>query len=204
MVNTMKKLRILVDIDGITADTLPHWLGWIANKTGVVAKVSDIDKYDFAQCSPLNQLPASTVYGALQDPGFTTAIPMMPGASENLKKLMDDGHEVYLVTARSGAQHIAETFIWVKEQLPFLDSRKQLIFCYNKDLLSADILIDDQAYTLTNYKAVHPRSSVMGIRYLYNSYLEVMSDPISASVELVEYGPAAWDSLYQLVKARAA
>ena len=199
----MKKLRILVDIDGITADTLPHWLKWIADKSGVQARMSDIDKYDFAQCPPLNSLHPSLVYGVLQDPGFTTAIPLMPGAELALMKLMNDGHEVYLVTARSGAQHISETFTWVKEQLPFIDARKQLIFCYDKHLLTADVLVDDQAYTLTNYKSIHPKASVMGIKYLYNSYLELMSDPISAGVNLVEYGPMAWDSLYQLIKTKA-
>jgi 5'(3')-deoxyribonucleotidase len=185
--------RILVDIDGIVADTIPYWLEYLSQKTGVVATVADIKRYEFAQCPPLNQLPPETVYGVLQDPGFTLGVPLMEGADKVLKGWMQLGHEVYLVTARSGSQHIAETFQWVQNKLPFIDTRKQLIFCYDKHLLSADVIIDDRPITLATYKKVHPTAEIISIEYPYNTSL--CSWDSENPVKFVDYGPNAWMEL---------
>lgn len=195
----MRPLRILIDIDGIVADTLPHWLQYIGFNTGVTAKLSDINEYDLTKCAPLNQLQPHQIFGVLQEPGFTTSIPIMTGAREALKVLMDDGHEVYLVTARSGAQHVTETFRWVSTELPFIDIRKQLIFLYNKHLIPADVIIDDQGATLTKYKKTHPNALALGIEYPYNVYLDSSSDIADRDIMLVEYADTAWVTLYQQI-----
>lgn len=199
----MKKLRLLIDIDGIVADTMPYWLNYIAAKTGVKARIEDITQYDLTKCPPLSQLEPHVIFDVLQEPGFTSNVPLMEGAFNVLKNLMNDGHEVYLVTARSGAVHIAETYQWVKTQLPFIDTRKQLVFIYDKHLLKADVIIDDQAATLTNYKAIHQNALTLSIEYPYNAHLQVMSDPISRDVMLVEYGDTAWATLYQQIMLHA-
>jgi hypothetical protein len=112
---------------------------------------------------------------------------------------MNDGHEVYLVTARSGATHVAETFQWIAAKLPFIDVRRQLVFLYDKHLLSADVIIDDKGATLTKYKQTHPNALVLGISYPYNTYLEYSSDIADRNTLLVEYGDAAWVTLYQQI-----
>jgi 5'(3')-deoxyribonucleotidase len=197
----MKKLRILIDIDGIVADTMPHWLQYLGDQTGVYAKMEDITMYDLSRCPPLTEIGPGVVFGVLQDVGFTMGIPMMEGAANVLKNLMDDGHEVYLVTARSGAQHIAETYEWVKATMPFIDTRRQLIFCYEKHLIACDVIIDDQAATLQKYKTTHPKALALGIRYLYNDHLDCCSNPVD--VTLVEYGDTAWATLYQQIMLHA-
>jgi len=197
----VKKLRILIDIDGIVADTLPHWLRRISTKYGVTAQMSDITQYDLTKCPPLNYIKPEHIFDVLQDPGFTVTVPMMEGAPNVLKNLMSDGHEVYLVTARSGATHIAETFEFLKMRLPFIDTRKQLIFLYDKHLLPADVIIDDQAATLVKYKTWHPNALALGIKYLYNEHLELRGS--ETDVMLVEYGDTAWATLYQQIMLHA-
>jgi len=195
----MKKLRILIDIDGILADTIPYWLDYIGKMTGVVAKMEDITQYDLTKCPPLSYLKPEVIFEVLQRPGFTSNVPVMEGAPNVVKNLMNDGHEVYLVTARSGGTHCAETFEWLHKHMPFIDTRKQLVFLYDKHLLHADVIIDDQAATLTNYKGLHQNALTLGIKYPYNAHLEILSDPISRDIMLVEYGDTAWTTLYQQI-----
>lgn len=170
----MKKLRILIDLDNITADTLPYWLEYLAHKAHmpVAAKVEDITLWDMSKCPPLDTIDPKLVLGVLQDNYFTLNIPLMPGAKQAIQELMLAGHEVYLVTARSGHTHVTETFEWVAKQLPFINIREQLIFCSNKTLIPADVLIDDKPDTLIKYKKAHPSAITMAIRYPYNTHLE--------------------------------
>lgn len=88
-----------------------------------------------------------------------------------MKQLVDDGHEVYLVTARHGPRSMPDTLEWVQKHMPFLNAERQVIFCYNKHLIPADILIDDKAETLVKYGETHPEAALMAIRYPYNEHL---------------------------------
>ncbi len=168
----MKKLRILVDIDSVAADTLPYWLDRIATDTGVRAQISDITLWDMAKCPPLTTLAPKQIFGVLQAEGFIRNVPPMPGVATALKRLMDQGHEIYLVTARHGPVSMPATIEWMKEHLPFMNPEKQLIFAYDKNLLQADIIIDDKAETLEKYLAAHPRSLAYKVNYPYNETLK--------------------------------
>lgn len=169
----MKKLRILVDMDSIVCDSLPYWLQKIANKTGVVAQVEDIKLWAMEKCPPLDKVDPKDIFGLLNEPGFIIGIPPMWGALDGLKRLIADGHEIYLVTARHGPVNMAETLGWVKKHLPFINVEKQLVFCYNKSLIPADIIIDDKAETLAEYKLVHQKTEplLMAIKYPYNAHM---------------------------------
>lgn len=166
----MKRLKILIDIDGIVADSLPYWLAFLQQKfkTSWRAKVEDIKLWDMSKCPPLDQFKSEDILGVLQDQYFTIGVPLMFGAAPALQELMAQGHEIYLVTARSGGQHVADTFEWVAKTLPFINIREQLIFCSNKTLIPADVLIDDRAETLVKYQAKYPQATTMAISYPYN------------------------------------
>jgi len=190
----MKKLRILIDIDSVVADTLPYWLDRIGKDTGVYAKIEDITLWEMSKCPPLNQLTPKQIFGVLQDPGFIENVPPMPGVAEALKKLMDQGHEIYLLTARHGPVSMPETLTWVKKNLPFLNPEKQIIFCYDKNLIQGDIIIDDKAETLEKYLASHPRSLAFKIIYPYNASL--MHDRLGA----VSYDATSWERLAKMLE----
>jgi 5'(3')-deoxyribonucleotidase len=173
----MKKLKILIDMDGIVCDTLPYWLQKIAEKTGKIAQVEDITEWDLLKCAPLVGCDPKVVFGMLQDPGFIYNIKPVWGAREAVKALQDAGHEIYLVTARCGPVSMPDTLEWVKKHLPFINAEKQVIFCYNKRLIPADVLIDDKMETLVDYSAHHPEALMMAIKYPYNAPLEKNFDP---------------------------
>jgi len=185
-------VKILVDIDGIVADTLPYWLDRIHEEAAKwfprdvyglrPAQVGDIDQWGLENCGSLkviHKLAPQIIFGLLNKPGFMAGIPIMPGAAQTLKQLMDDSHEVLLVTARHGPVNMAETLEWVKLHLPFINAEKQLIFCYRKELIPADVLIDDKPETLNRYALAHPSALLMTINYAYNAQaLNVNTVPV--------------------------
>lgn len=166
-------MRILIDIDGILCNTLPAWLDEIQRQTRGVIKptIEDLKVYEMEKCPPLDQVDPKIIFGILQNNYWTLNLPPMPYAGKSLRKLMDAGHEVYLVTARSGSEHVVETFEWLKKHFPFVDIRRQLIFCHEKHLIEADVLIDDRPQTLVDYARYHPKATLMAIKYPYNAHL---------------------------------
>lgn len=164
----MKKLRILVDVDGIVADTLPFWLKMVKETTGVEAVPADITKWALHTCPPLTSLRPEQIYDLLNISGFNAEIPMMPGASDNLKALHDAGHDVYLLTARYGDVGMPETIHWLKKHLPWFNSEKKLGFFADKHLVKADVLIDDRGETLLKYYESNPHAKIVTINYPYN------------------------------------
>lgn len=196
----MKKLRILIDLDGIVADTLPYWLQRIANQSKIVAQVEDITQWGMHLCPPLDKVDAKLIYGLLQDQYFTIQIPLMYGAKQALEKLIADGHEIYLVTARHGPVSMPQTIEWVKKHLPFIDAEKQIIFAYNKRLIPADVIIDDKAETLIEYGYHHPKALRMAIKYEYNKWTA------EHGVKLFDGHPDltnTWGSMYGYLRAYA-
>lgn len=209
----MKRLRILVDMDSIVCDTLPHWLWHLnhrhsrpkgppgADQVPAVlnrpVKISDITEWDMGKCFPLTALKPEEIFGILQNDDFVDTIPMMAGADVALKQLMDDGHEVYLVTARHGATSMPGTRRWVQKHLPFMNFEKQTIFCYHKHLIPGDVIIDDKAETLINYANTHKDAHILGIAYPYNKTAGFVK------AKLFPYGPIAWGMIYGYIHAQS-
>lgn len=74
---------------------------------------------------------------------FWLDLPLQDNAYKVLEKLVNK-HEVYIATAPwpTSKNCIPEKTEWVRSRLPFFDVNK-IIFCNNKRLLKADIIIDD-------------------------------------------------------------
>lgn len=70
-------------------------------------------------------------------------------AQEVLERLCVD-NEVHIVTAFVSEACIDKTG-YIKEHFPFINA-KNLIFCNNKHLIRADVLIDDGLHNIENFK----------------------------------------------------
>jgi 5'(3')-deoxyribonucleotidase len=163
-------MRILVDIDGIITNTLPTWLQRIYETTGVKARLSDVTKWNLYENSPLSQVPIPDLLAPLNERGFTANLPMMADADIFLKKLYDAGHDISIVTARHGVVCIPETIEWFEAMMPWLDVHKKLWFVHEKHRLTADVIIDDKAEYLIDYKNAHPNAHLITIDYPFNKH----------------------------------
>ena len=187
-------MRILVDLDAILVDSLPHWLRHIHAETGVKAYLGDIVHWEMTKNTPLDSLSAEQIYKHLQSASFVATAPIMPGAREAIAEFREAGHSVYFLTARSGPVSVPETYTWLKYHLPDLSPEKHLIFCYDKHLVKGDALIEDKAETLENYAKHHPSALLLGIRYPYNLHVK------PGVATLYDYGPDAWSKIAARVK----
>ena len=112
----------------------------------------------------------------LQDETFGGTYTVKPGSYDSLKKMVDDGHEVTVVTAHN-SKTAGLKFEWVTQHFPFL-TRDDIIITTQKHKIIGDVLIDDAEKNLHmgNYLKIlfdHPNNhgydaEVNGMIRVYN------------------------------------
>lgn len=166
-------MRILVDLDGIVTDTLPSWLKRIHETTGVLARPENITKWNLNENPPLDTVPFPQLFGPLNEKDFNVNLPQMADASHYLHQLHKAGHDISIVTARYGTNCMPETLDWLKAMMPWLRTDKKLWFIADKHRVTGDVLIDDKAENLIEYRKEHPNAHLVTIDYPYNQHAPV-------------------------------
>lgn len=146
-------MRILVDMD----DTLEHlsdaWIKCLNEKYGFDVKREDIDNWDIASFFP--ELDRKQVFEPIHTDDFWMTVEPFEGAAEVLQKLIEDGHDIYVVTAShyKGLKGKLENALF--RFYPFI-KRKNVIVSYFKQMIDGDILIDDGVHNLIggNYEKI--------------------------------------------------
>ena len=136
---------ILIDMDDTIEQLLKAWIKGVNDKYGCSVKYEECTTWDVSK--PYPELTREQVYAVPDQPGFWAAVEPIPGAAEAIKRFMDSGHEVYIVTATP--------YISVPEKMddllfrwfPFI-SWGQVIITSNKQLIKGDVLIDDGVHNL--------------------------------------------------------
>ena len=138
----MKK-TIGIDMDGVLADIESHFIDWYERDYGV-----KVDRKDMLGVLESEGFPDKTaVRKFVNTPGFFRTIPVMSGAIEAVKKLMET-YEVYIVSAAMEfPQCLSEKQEWLQEYFPFINWRN-IIFCGDKSVVVTDYLIDDHCKNL--------------------------------------------------------
>jgi 5'-nucleotidase len=138
----MKK-RILVDMDGVLADVYHRFFDRHEEETGVRKNMDEIIGLKEGEAFP----------GLLRwvtTPGFFRTMPVMEG-SQRVMKLLNEKYDVVVVSmATEFPESLTDKQIWLHDKFPFI-SWKQSVFCGNKSLIKADIMIDDHFKNLDNF-----------------------------------------------------
>ncbi len=163
-------MKILVDMDGIVTDTLPAWLKRIYELTGVSVEPEKIQKWNLCDNPPLDKLDHKLIVDILNEKDFNINLPQMADATHYLKRLHDAGHDISIVTARHGITCISETIQWLEIMMPWFNVAKKTWFCYEKHRIIADVLIDDKAENLIEYRKMHPNAHLITIDYIFNKH----------------------------------
>lgn len=143
----MSKLTVLIDMD----DTIEHlgkaWVEYLNERHGTSVQHDDLVCWDVSLAFP--GLTNDQVYSPLYEDAFWKTVQPVTGASEVIKKLMDDGHDVYIVTASTWQTLPSKMSNVLFKYFPYL-SWNQVIVTHNKQLIMGDILIDDAPHNLEN------------------------------------------------------
>jgi 5'(3')-deoxyribonucleotidase len=139
--------RIAVDMDEVVADVLPKFLNLFEQHNGWRPSEADY------QGKKLYALPGGEgLRQALYQKGFFLDLPLIPGAQEGIQHLLQEGHEIFFVTAAQEFRNsLEDKYDWLLQYFPNI-SWKNFVFCGDKSIICADYLIDDHAFNLRTFK----------------------------------------------------
>ena len=136
--------RILVDMDGVLAD--------------VYSRFYELHEADFGKRLSLQDtigLKEEEAFPNLlkwvNSKGFFKSIPLMAGSFDGLRKLNENYDVIVVSMATEFPESLTDKQLWLTEHYPFI-SWKQIVFCGSKDIIQADIMIDDHLKNLDRFK----------------------------------------------------
>ncbi|MBQ2966868.1 MAG: hypothetical protein IJE10_01940 [Clostridia bacterium] len=175
-------MRIFCDADDVLINTVECWVELINRTYNQNVKPEAVTDWDATVAYPM--LTAEQVYGVLNADTLWHMVSPLPGSVEYLKKLIDDGHEVYITTASD--YHTATTKILnLLKMFPYLTER-HIIIIKNKQILQGGIMIDDGIHNLEggNYQKI------------------LFTKPHNASYDAEKNGMIrvhAWEEIYDII-----
>ena len=98
-------MTILVDMDDTIEQLLKAWVNRANEKFGRNVSLDEITAWNVA--APYPGLTREQIYGVIYEPGFWSGVEPMPGAADALKHFMEEGHQVFIVTATE-IEHVEE------------------------------------------------------------------------------------------------
>lgn len=176
-------MRIFVDMDDICVNLLQEWLITLNQLPGVIPKTeADIVDWDMKLAYPM--LTPNQLYGPLYDSEMWKRVQPVEDAYKYLKKMIKDGHEIYIATASYPNSYFIKTEFCLLKHFDFL-TPKNVICINNKSLLDGDILYDDYHENLRNFK---------GVKVLRTKPYNVNCDP-----ECFHVRADNWKEFYKIV-----
>lgn len=145
-------MRIFIDMDDICVDLLHEWLITLNQLSNVVPQTeADIVDWDMKLAYPM--LTPNQIYSPLYDAEMWKRVQPIEGAYKYLKKLIDEGNEVYVATASYPDSYFIKTNYCLLKHFDFL-TPKNIICIHDKFLLKGDILFDDYEENLRKFKGI--------------------------------------------------
>lgn len=141
----MSKLTILVDMDDTLENFCETWVTLLNETYGTNVQLNDIHNWDITKAFP--SLEVSQVFSPLFNEEIWKRITPLPGAVEYLKRLIDDGHKVVIVTASHPNTVAMKLSNVLFKYFPYLTT-KDVIITSQKQLVCGDIMIDDAPHNL--------------------------------------------------------
>lgn len=150
----MNKKRVLLDIDGVVAEFVVPMLSELTKITGKKYDKDDVTEWELAKALKLSKDEADKLKLALSMPGFCRSLPVIPGAVDGVRELMEHT-EVYVCTSPYDSDTWArEREAWLFEH--FKISRSSIISTSAKHVCRADILIEDKEEMIHGWLEEYP------------------------------------------------
>lgn len=145
IVTDMKKLRIFVDMDGTIENLLDVWVDRLNAAYGMNLEPDDIKVWDLMVA--YKGLTREQVLAPTHDDSIWKDVRPYENAPEVLKRLIDAGHEIYIVTSTPHTSVRAKMDDLLFRWFPFI-SWKNVVIADHKQLLKGDLMIDDGVHNL--------------------------------------------------------
>lgn len=134
-------------MDGVIADVETQFIKWYERDYHVKVLPQELLGLSEMEAFP----DKKAVRKFVCTPGFFRTVPVMKGAVNAVKKLMDH-YEVYIVSAAMEFPlSLSEKLEWLNEHFPFI-SWRNIIFCGDKSIINTDFMIDDHIKNLDTFR----------------------------------------------------
>lgn len=143
------KLTILIDIDDTIEYLCRAWVKWLNDRYGTNVQYDDVTDWDISSFFPT--LTREQVFEPLHREDFWELVEPMPDAIEYVRKLMDEGNNVYLCTTTDYRNVRPKFESIIQRHFPYI-SWNQVIVASNKQMINADVLVDDGTHNLEGGK----------------------------------------------------
>lgn len=134
--------RISVDMDGVIANVYSKFVTMHEAEFGRLVTEDEMN-------GKPEEVAFENALVYVRQPGFFRTAPVMEGSLEVMRKL-NDQYDLFIVSAAMEFPNsLIEKYAWLNEHFSFIHW-KQMVFCGSKEIIKADIMIDDHFKNL-NY-----------------------------------------------------
>lgn len=142
---------LCIDVDDVICNLQETVVNLFNKRYGSRYKLNDFTEYNI-----MNVLPAQdgiVMRDMYAESGLYDKVLPIPGAQDSIQKLMNMGHEVYLVTAAIPKTY-GEKIEFIKRYFPFVDESR-IVCMKHKWMFKCDLMIEDNLSTLLAKPSYH-------------------------------------------------
>ncbi len=166
----MKRLRILLDCDGVIADYCTPCFNLIEELSGDRHTHEEVTHWDIFTVLGKGHLK-SVMKERASAPGWCIDFPMYDGSQDAVRRLEELG-EVVIVTSPMSTPHWAdERRIWLENL--FRIPKRRVISAEGKEYVGGDFLIDDADENCVRWHEAHPNATTILWDAPYNRHFDV-------------------------------
>ena len=146
------RLTIGFDLDGVVVDSPQQVVNYVNERLGLNLCINDFKTYSMEDALPDQY--KWIIDMAFKDPAMWKKVGLIDGAYEVIKKLWDEGHNIYFVTS-SLPQNLRKKIGRLSRNLDFFPKDyvwRHTINTQCKQLIRLDILVDDALFNLIGDK----------------------------------------------------
>ncbi|MDR1610664.1 MAG: 5'(3')-deoxyribonucleotidase [Candidatus Symbiothrix sp.] len=134
------KQQILVDMDGVLANTYAQYIALEYKRSGKMLAMEDLRGKSEERAFPSYEEDVNSI-------NFFGTAPLIEDSIEGLQYLNDKYKVIIVSSATEFPNSLNEKRGWLAKHFPFI-SWKQMIFCGSKEYIQGDIMIDDHPKNL--------------------------------------------------------
>jgi 5'-nucleotidase len=150
------KPRIAIDMDDVLADTAGKFRQmYLDGRHGRPPVHTDEALRQESLRDLLGEVDFRAIHDLVYQPGFFRDIPVMDGAKDALPRLAEK-YDLFITTAAMEFKHsFVDKYDWLAEHFPQI-SWRNIVFCGDKSIILAEVMIDDMPYNLATFSGEKP------------------------------------------------
>ena len=148
---TETKMKIGIDQDWVLAKLTKKWLEYYNAIFDDNLKAEDLKGWAIKEY--VKPEAKEFILKILNIPGFYRDLEVTKDSQRVLRKLQEQGHELFIVTDPFTKMSMQSKHEWLQENFPFI-KKENYVFTSRKDLLDLDVLIDDGVHNCESFKGM--------------------------------------------------